>query len=202
MSRTSERDNMKRRSHTIWRALVETLKRLKRDKQGVGAVEFAIIFPLLLALYITAFELTIGFSVYKRATRAAGAVADLASQPQTVNKAYLGSMRDVTAAIFAPYSTTGLKLKISGIEVDANKVAKIKWSWDEGDKRPYAVNSIVNIPDNLKQPGAFLVHSELTKPHTLLMFMSSLSSNLTSITIGRDYYFAKREADAITCSDC
>ncbi len=184
------------------RALGQTFKRLKQDKQGVGAVEFAIIFPLLLALYITAFELTIGFSVYKRATRAAGAIADLASQPQTVNKAYLNTMEDVAAGIFVPYATTGLTLKISGIQVDANKIAKISWSWDQDDKRPYAVNSIVNIPDNLRQPNAFLVHAELTIPHTLLMFMSSVSTSIRPITIGRDYYFAKREADPITCGDC
>ncbi|KQO77168.1 TadE/TadG family type IV pilus assembly protein [Rhizobium sp. Leaf262] len=193
---------MKRRSRAVLHAFVSTLKRLKNDRRGVGAVEFAIIFPLLMALYITAFELTIGFSVYKRATRAAGSIADLVSQPQTVNKAYLGTMKDVAAAIFVPYGTTGLTLKITGIQVDANKVAKVSWSWDQNDKRPYPVNSIVVIPDNLRQANAFLIHAELTIPHTLLMVMSTLSSKLTPITIGRDYYFAKREADPITCSDC
>lgn len=202
MKPISEHADMKRRTASILRKFAGILVRLKSDRRGVGAVEFAIIFPLLVALYITAFELTIGFSVYKRATRAAGAIADLVSQPQTVNKAYLGTMRDVAAAIFVPYGTTGLKLKITGIQVDANKVARVSWSWDESEQRPYAVNSIVNIPANLKQADAFLVHAELTVPHTLLMVMSTLSSKLTPITIGRDYYFAKREADPITCTDC
>lgn len=202
MKPINERTGMKRRSRAVLHAFVSTLKRLKNDRRGVGAVEFAIIFPLLMALYITAFELTIGFSVYKRATRAAGSIADLVSQPQTVNKAYLGTMKDVAAAIFVPYGTTGLTLKITGIQVDANKVAKVSWSWDQNDKRPYPVNSIVVIPDNLRQANAFLIHAELTIPHTLLMVMSTLSSKLTPITIGRDYYFAKREADPITCSDC
>ncbi|SCX06626.1 Flp pilus assembly protein TadG [Agrobacterium sp. DSM 25558] len=202
MKPINDRAQTMRKIKRALRTLGGTFNRLKRDRQGVGAVEFAIIFPILLSLYITAFELTIGFSVYKRATRAAGAIADLTSQPQTVNKAYLNTMKDVAAAIFVPYGTTGLTLKISGIQVDANKVAKISWSWDQDNKQPYPVNSIVKIPDNLKQANAFLVHAELTIPHTLLMFMSSLSSKITPITIGRDYYFAKREADPITCSDC
>ena len=193
---------MRQRSKQALRAIGNMLGRLRRDRQGVGAVEFAIVFPLLLALYITAFELTIGFSVYKRATHAAGSIADLVSQQSTVNKVYLNTMEDVAGAIFAPYGTDGLKLKISGILVDANKVAKISWSWDQSDGRPYVVNSVVNIPENLKQPNAFLVHAELTIPHTLLMFMSSVSTKITPITIGRDYYFAKREADPIPCTNC
>ncbi|MGG2477372.1 TadE/TadG family type IV pilus assembly protein, partial [Rhizobium sp. BR5] len=32
-----------------------------------------------------------------------------------------------------------LKLKISGITIDAQKQAKITWSWDEKNERPYAV---------------------------------------------------------------
>lgn len=202
MKLTSERPPMMTRSKKILRALGRTMKRLKGDRQGVGAVEFAIIFPILLSLYITAFELTIGFSVYKRATRAAGTIADLVSQPQTVNKTYLATMKDVASAIFVPYQTTGMTLKISGIQVDANKVARIAWSWDEGGKQPYVAGAVINIPDNLRQPNAFLVHSELTIPHTLLMFMSTLSSSIRPITISRDYYFAKREADPITCGDC
>lgn len=178
------------------------LKRLWTDRRGVGAVEFAIIFPILLALYITAFELTIGFSVYKRATHAAGTIADLVSQQASVNEAYLGTMEDVAAAIFVPYATTGLKLKISAITIDANKKATISWSWDQDDGRPYAPGTAAAVPADLLQPNGFLIHAEIAIPHKLLMFMSNLSSTITPITIGRDYYFAKREDSAITCSNC
>lgn len=192
---------MRQTKHTL-RAIGRIFTRLKQDRQGVGAVEFAIIFPVLLALYITAFELTIGFSVYKRATHAAGTIADLVSQQVTVNKAYLKTMPDVASAIFVPYATTGLDLKISGIQVDANRVAKISWSWSQSNKPPYPANSVATIPDNLRQPNAFLIHAELTIPHTLLMFMSNTAPSMRQITIGRDYYFAKREETPIICSDC
>lgn len=178
------------------------MKRLFHDRQGVGAVEFAIIFPILLALYITAFELTVGFSVYKRATHAAGTIADLVSQQATVNKAYLGTMEDVAAAIFVPYATTGLKLKISAITIDASKKATISWSWDQDDARPYAPGTPATVPADLLQPNSFLIHAEIAIPHKLLMFMSNSPTTIMPITIGRDYYFAKREDSAITCSNC
>ena len=185
-----------------WSGAGGLLRRFAKDREGVGAIEFAIIFPILLSLYITSFELTVGFSVYKRATRAAGSIADLVAQQATVDKAYLGTMRDVAAATFVPYGTTGLKLKISGIQIDANKKATIAWSWDQNNGKPYAAGAAASIPQNLLVANGFLVHAELAIPHDLLMFMPTLSSSLSSITIGRDYYFAKREEAAIKCTDC
>jgi len=176
--------------------------RFAKHREGAGAIEFAIIFPLLVSLYLTSFELTIGFSVYKRATRAAGAIADIVSTQTKVDKDYLATMKDVAAAIFVPYGTDGLKLKITGIKIDTNKNATVVWSWDQGGGRPYAVGAAADVPANLRSVSDFLVHAELSVPHSLLMFMPTMVSENSTITISRDYYFAKREGDPILCRDC
>ncbi|KAA3502504.1 MULTISPECIES: TadE/TadG family type IV pilus assembly protein [Rhizobium/Agrobacterium group] len=176
--------------------------RFVKDRRGVGAVEFAILFPILLALYVTSFELTIGYNTYKRASSASATINDLISKTGSVDKAYLKNMQNVAAAVFAPYSTTGLKLKISGITIDKQKQAKIAWSWDEKDQRPYAVGSAVTVPNRLLIENSFLIHVELSIPHELLMFMPDIaSSGVRSITIGRDYFFKQRDAE-VTCTNC
>ncbi|MBM7329866.1 pilus assembly protein [Agrobacterium sp. S2] len=176
--------------------------RFARDRRGVGAVEFAIIFPILLALYVTSFELTIGYNTYKRASSAAATINDLISKTGSVDKTYLAGMGDVASAVFAPYSTKGLRLKISGIKIDAQKQAKITWSWDEKNQRPYAVGSAVVVPTRLLIADSFLIHVELSVPHELLMFMTDMSSSgVKSITIGRDYFFKQRDAETV-CSNC
>ena len=173
-----------------------------KDRRGVGAVEFAILFPILLALYVTSFELTLGYNTYKRASSASATINDLISKTGSVDKAYLKNMQNVAAAVFAPYSTTGLKLKISGITIDKQKQAKITWSWDEKDQRPYAVGSAVTVPTRLLIENSFLIHVELSIPHELLMFMPDIaSSGVRSITIGRDYFFKQRDAE-VTCTNC
>lgn len=182
--------------------LVAFALRFARDKRGVGAIEFAIIFPILLALYLTSFELTIGYNTYKRASTAAASINDLISKTGSVDKTYLAGMQDVAAAIFAPYSIKGLQLKISGIKIDAQKQAKIVWSWDEKNQRPYAVGSPVAVPTRLQLADSFLIHVELSIPHDLMMFMPDIASSGTkSITISRDYFFKQRDAET-ACTNC
>jgi len=114
-------------------------RRLVKDREGMGAVEFAIIVPILLMVYITSFELTIGLSVAKRATRASGSIADIVTQQTSVNKTYLKTMINAADGIFEPYGITGLKLKITGISIDASSKPTVAWSWAQDDSRPYAV---------------------------------------------------------------
>lgn len=177
-------------------------KKIIRDERGVGAVEFALILPLLLALYISAFELTIAFSIYKRVTHAAGTVSNLVSQENTVSKSYLQQMPFTAGAILLPYQNRDIKMKISGIAIDANGNGKVAWSWDEKNSRPWATNSPFNVPVGFKTSGEFIIRTEVTVPHSLLQFMTTLEKRISLINISHVSYFPKRGDAAITCSNC
>lgn len=196
-----------RPTHPQWRprGLMRTIRRFVRDRQGVGGVEFAILAPILISLYITCFELTMGLSVAKRATRAASTIADLVTQQTSVNKAFLATMPDVTEAIFVPYrkEADAVSLKITGIAMDANATAKVLWSWQEDGTRPYgAGTSVSDVPEDLKAANGFLVRAELSVPHQLLMFLPGISSETRTITISRTFFYRQRVGDSIACSDC
>ncbi|WP_092715159.1 TadE/TadG family type IV pilus assembly protein [Rhizobium multihospitium] len=179
------------------------LKRFARDERGVGAIEFAILFPVLLMLYLGAFELTVGLNASKRASRSAGSIADIVSQQSTVTKSVLAGMPSVAGAIFAPYSTTGLTLKITGIAIDATGKATVAWSWAQDGTRPYTPGSTVTVPANMNQASTFLVRSELALPYQLLTFGANfLPSGTNQITISRQYYYRQRVGTSISCSDC
>lgn len=185
--------------------LADSLAKLRDDRQGLGAVEFALLFPLLLVAYLTAFELTLGVSVMKRATTASSTVADLVSQQKEVKKSFLEGMTKVATATFAPYGAAGLDLKITGIAVDADKKATVRWSWENKDSVPYAAGSPITLPEELAQPDTFLVRAELSVPHELLMYLPNFSgSEIKNITIAREYYFRQRvfSEGGITCKDC
>jgi len=183
--------------------LMARLGGLLRDRRGSGAVEFAIITPILLMLYITCFELTLGLSVSKRTTRAAASVADIVTQEKKWVKADLPKMMDVATALISPYTATGLKMRISGITIDAAKKATIAWSWAQDGSKPYVVGAAVTVPTDLNFADSFLVHTEVAIPHKLLMFMPGLlPSQSQTINIRREYFYRNRLDDKVLCDDC
>ncbi|PDS80935.1 TadE/TadG family type IV pilus assembly protein [Rhizobium sp. L43] len=184
--------------------LALSARRLIRDRKGAGAIEFAILFPVLVMLYIGAFEITVGLSVSKRVTRAAGSIADLVTQQQSVTKSALAQMPSVATAIFVPYNATSLTLKITGITVDAGANAKVLWSWAQDGTAPYAKNTAVSdVPSDMKTANSFLVRTELSIPYTMFLFAPNfMPDGMRTITISRSYFYRQRQGDSIPCGDC
>ncbi|OWV80073.1 hypothetical protein ATY78_08650 [Rhizobium sp. R635] len=184
--------------------VVLTARRLARERKGAGAIEFAILFPVLVMLYIGAFEITIGLSVSKRVTRAAGTIADIVTQQQSVTKSALAQMPSVATAMFVPYNTTSLKLKITGITIDAGANAKVLWSWAQDGTVPYAKNTTVaDVPSDMKTANSFLVRTELSIPYTMFLFAPNfMPDGVRTITISRSYFYRQRQGDSIPCGDC
>ncbi|EJZ21973.1 pilus assembly protein [Rhizobium sp. Pop5] len=184
--------------------LVLTARRLARERKGAGAIEFAILFPVLIMLYIGAFEITIGLSVSKRVTRAAGSIADIVTQQQSVTKTVLAQMPSVATSIFVPYNSTSLTLKITGITIDAGANAKVLWSWAQDGTAPYAKNTAVSdVPADMKTANSFLVRTELSIPYTMFLFAPNfMPDGMRTITISRSYFYRQRQGDSIPCGDC
>ena len=185
------------------RTISASVRQFRDDQRGMGAVEFALIVPMLIVVYLASFELTTSLSVAKRVTKAAATVADIVTQSSTVNKTSLAAMSDVTKAILVPYSSTGMVLKISGIAVDSSKAAKVAWSWSSSGTTPYAVNSAAKVPSAMLFADTFLVRSELTVPHDLLTYIPNPGgADIKKITLSREYYFRQRLNNKIDCSNC
>lgn len=191
----------------LWRKniqlLIYRLQHFSKDSSGVGAVEFALIVPVLLLLYLGAFELTLGLNVASRATSSAGAIADIvASKDASFNKAFLATMPDVAAAIFAPKPTTGFSMKITGIQVDSSLNAKVAWSWAQDGSRPYGVGTAVTMPSGMAAASTSFVHVEFSIPYKMVTYAPGLDAVLKTITISRDYYYRQRTTEPVSCSDC
>ena len=66
------------------RSIHATLRSFKRDRRGVSAVEFALLSPFMVALYLGTVDISDAIGVDRKLTLTAGAIANLAAQTSSI----------------------------------------------------------------------------------------------------------------------
>ena len=166
---------------------------LARDERGVSAVEFAMLLPLMVTLYLGAVELSQGIGVDRKVTITARTVADLVSQVSTVNNNDMTNSLNAASAVIAPYSTAQLKVVVSSIAIDAQGKATIAWS-DTLNGTARSKGSTVTLPAALAIPNSSLIWSEVQynyKP--VIGYVITGSLNLKD-----QIYMRPRMSDSVT----
>lgn len=86
-----------------------SLRHFLADTRGLGAVEFALIFPLMLVLYFGAFEITQMLTADRRTTSVAYTAADLVAQAASISNGEMNDVFAASSAIMKPFSTEDRK---------------------------------------------------------------------------------------------
>ena len=133
---------------------------LRRDQKGVSAVEFAMMLPLMVTLYLGAVEVSQAVAIHRKVTLTARTVADLASQVTSINNADMTNMLTAASAVVAPFPSGELKVTVSAVTIDANGIARVAWS-DTLNGTARAVNSTVSLPSAVNIPNSQLIWSEV-----------------------------------------
>ncbi len=133
---------------------------LRRDQRGVSAVEFAMLLPLMITLYLGAVEISQGVAIQRKVTLTARTVADLASQVTSINNADMTNLLNAASSVVTPFPIGQLKVTITAVDIDANGAAKVAWS-DTLHGTAHGVNSTVPLPAALNVPNSQLIWSEV-----------------------------------------
>lgn len=190
---TNPRTNAK---HADRYGFVQVLRRMagfRREKRGVAAVEFALIAPVMIALWLGSIELSQGVSIDRKVSLASSALADLVTQQGNITQAEMDNIMDATLAIMAPYDVSNLSIEIAGVSMDANSATRVEWSATRGGSAP-VVGSAYAIPAPIVQPDSFLVVANLSYAHT-----PATTQALTgTIHLTDDFFLRPRRTDTIT----
>ena len=168
------------------------LSRLARDRRGSSAVEFALIAPLMIGLYIGCVEISDGVAADRKVTLTAGALANLASQVQTIDTPGMTNIMNAATAIISPYSAGNLTTTVTCIKIDAAKAATVAWSATVGGSA-HTKGSTIVIPTELAIPSSSLVLSEVTylyRPVTGYTPWNHIAAN--GITLSDKMYMSPR----------
>jgi Flp pilus assembly protein TadG len=161
------------------------LRRLGSDRSGVAAVEFALILPFMLTLYLGGTELGDGLAVQFRVTLAARTVADLTSQcgdttssgqycdtanALAIDSTSMNQILGAASTVMAPYSTNNIVVTVSELTFTGGATsATVVWSAStSGTGR--SQNSTYPLPAAMQslQAGTtyYLILGEVSYPYT------------------------------------
>jgi Flp pilus assembly protein TadG len=143
-------------------------RNLRADTRAIAAVEFALVVPFMLLLYVGGVELGNGLAISVKVSETAHTVADLISRNQCVTDATLSTMLGASSATIAPYASGNAAIIVSEVSTDANGKATVTWSSAlNGTPRP--VNQTMTLPAALGTPSpanASLILGEVTYSYT------------------------------------
>jgi Flp pilus assembly protein TadG len=143
------------------------LRRLRfaADESGVSAVEFALILPIMLTLYFGAVELGDALTINRKVTHVTSSLSDLVTQSKTISDSDMDNILDAATAVMTPYAASDLTMKVTGVTIDANGVAKVAWS-DARNTTALTKGASITVPAAVKLPNTFLVTAEVHYSYT------------------------------------
>ncbi|MDC7685154.1 pilus assembly protein [Asticcacaulis sp. BYS171W] len=163
---------------------------------GAAAVEFALIAPILIVLYLGLAELTLGMMASRRTSHLAATVGDLAAQSESLTDANVSDIFDIGTSMLQPFTTTGtvLKIRLSCVKMSTANKAEVQWS-DGRNLTKYANNYVLtNITTTQLPQGESLIVTEVEYAYT-----SPFTQFLPSISTFKDtYYHHPRTGTTVT----
>lgn len=185
-------------------------RRWHDDTEGVAAVEFAMIVPIMAFMFIGAVELSQAITVDRRVTQVASSSGDLVARwqkPSDANalngiaQSEIADIMRIGGYIVAPYDQTPLQIIIRSVVSSPTNASVAKQWWSctfngLGSTLTCACSSSsYTLPANLVSTNDSVIISETTykyKPLVFDYFMKSMGGSGGTYTLGETIYLKPR----------
>jgi Flp pilus assembly protein TadG len=158
-----------------WSKLVARLQTLRADATGVALIEFAMVVPILVVLFVGGFQLMEATSVYRKVTTTARSLSDLSTQYISISDAELQAVLNASAQIMAPYEITNGTYRVSLIDVSSTGVSTVAWSKSKNGSA-LTPGQAYALPAALKMNGVDVVVCDVNYTYQPIAFFSLLGA--------------------------
>lgn len=125
---------------------------LRRDKRGVAAVEFALILPMFVMIYMCSVEITELLLANRRVENLAASAADIVARDTMVTDAELNDLETALDLLLSPNTSAGMSARVSSITIDTDGSAEVVWSRSYNDYPALAAgDDVVDLPSDLTE---------------------------------------------------
>jgi Flp pilus assembly protein TadG len=167
------------------------------DDTGVSAVEFALLLPLVVALFVGGYALCEAVSISRKVTITTRAMADLTSQYTAMSATDMATVMGAAAEIIAPFASAPLGMRISEITTDGHGTQGYV-TWSSGtNMTAYLRGCPFTLPSGvLGFPNVSFIYAE-----TAYAYQPQIGASLLStVNMGDRLYMLPRASGSISYS--
>jgi Flp pilus assembly protein TadG len=163
--------------------------------RGVAAIEFALILPMLVVMFLASIDAGRAIALYMKVRAATYAVAAITNQYETIQSSDMSSIFGATSLVLAPYSPTPAAITVSQIKVTSAKKAKVNWS-DTLNGTALKKNASVTVPAGFascQSYPCYLIYGQVSYAYTPLFgfFLPG------TINLSDDLYVTPRSRECV-----
>lgn len=152
------------------------IRALAASTTGVAAVEFAMVLPVMVLMYLGMSELTFGVNTDRKITLLSRTLADLAGRATSMSSSEMDTIFAAAMSVMAPYKSDQAKMVVSSIVVkdtgqkDAQNKPVLKgtvcWSSARGPgATALAKGSPVPIPEGFQNADSSFIQADVAMPY-------------------------------------
>ena len=131
-------------------------KSITRNKKGLVSLEFALLVPIMIAIWAGIVEFTNMQNASRKVNLAAQSIADVVAGSQAVDTPSLNNIRRAATLIMAPYPDNTLRIGIQSIEADEAGNLIVGWTF--------------GAPGGIPAPAAGLVRPNFSTIHVVVTY--------------------------------
>jgi Flp pilus assembly protein TadG len=144
-----------------------TIRRLARERRGVSAVEFALLLPFMLTLYLGGTEITQAITIKRKTTIVTRTIGDFVAQSSTITNAQMTNIMNATKAVVAPYAQANLTIVVTSVGIDGANNATVVWSDATANGTAKTPGTSVTLPTGLNAfPNTTVIWTEAEYKYT------------------------------------
>jgi len=108
--------------------MLRHIRRFAKARDGLAAIEFAFIAPVLAIMLMGTIELCQALECHQKITLVASSAADLVAQTTTVSSSGMNDVFSAASAIIYPFSQSSVSIVVSSVLSDGNGNGTVAWS--------------------------------------------------------------------------
>jgi Flp pilus assembly protein TadG len=147
-------------------------RRFRRDRRGVAAIEFAMVVPLMVMMFVGTVEFSQAITVDRRVSQVASSTADLVARAKSLTTTEMNGIMDIIEQLMKPYDETLLKLTVLNVMASPSNVndTKVCWSYAHNGGTSYGKNASYTLPQGVVEAGDSVIVAEVEYNYTPLIF--------------------------------